>query len=319
MPKRMRRPGLAPASVAWIVTLVAAIGPARADRPAPDPATPAGGVAADADESPEEDEASEDDGEEPMEDEEGASPFSFPGFVPSEPGDFFHDGARLRFEPDEADRISAMTQELSTRIAALRQARDAVTSELAGLERERRARVEAEFGAEQWRQLAAHRRESLVQRHDDRSAETAAIRLLARVAASRGLAVFEGLPRSVARDEVARLAEKDEVFAADGHWFRREPVPCDERLAARITATWADADALIPHRPGKMCGGFHPDLRLVFDAEPDEVELLVCFGCDEVRIRNAEMSLVFDLTVEAARHFRSVANGLWPDREPMDW
>ena len=53
--------------------------------------------------------------------------------------------------------------------------------------------------------------------------------------------------------------------------------------------------------------------------EPDEVELLVCFGCDEVRIRNAEMSLGFDLTVEAARHFRSVANGLWPDREPMDW
>lgn len=96
--------------------------------------------------------------------------------------------------------------------------------------------------------------------------------------------VFEGLPHPFERDALA--AEKQKATRQlDDQLFYASPQPVSAERRAELES-WIGADAFVPYRGLKLCGGFHADyaVRWTWDQGRSSTVLLLCFGCGEARV-----------------------------------
>lgn len=106
------------------------------------------------------------------------------------------------------------------------------------------------------------------------------------IQSSSQFAVSEGLPHPAWEREVfLEEMQKPHVVYRD-HRFYEGHIDLSERDRKTIEDLFTERE-LVPSswKVVKMCGGFHPDFRVVWrTANGSEAEALVCFACNEVHV-----------------------------------
>ncbi len=74
-----------------------------------------------------------------------------------------------------------------------------------------------------------------------------------------------------------------------------EPTPSSW---ADLSKAFLDADGFEAWTAEKLCGGFHPDWAVVWTTPEGPLEVLVCFGCDEVKVFSPRGRLRLDFGKE---------------------
>lgn len=121
------------------------------------------------------------------------------------------------------------------------------------------------------------------------------------------IVLWEGLPHPVNEEEVfdeERRSKKN--FELHGHHFYSEPLTLAAPDAGRLTALLRDEKSLQPWRGDKLCGEFHPDYALEYHVGARPYRLLLCLGCQELRIFSETASAFADLRDEPFKTLKQV-------------
>ena len=122
---------------------------------------------------------------------------------------------------------------------------------------------------------------------------------------AKTLVVFQGLPRLEGQKVAPSEEMKKGLFMVDGEWFHTTPQP----VAGDVSEVLRGAVfAGVKERKGvKLCGGFHADVLLRWGGGIlAETDMLICFGCSEVKIYGATGSLYGDLSNEQWKELREL-------------
>jgi len=65
---------------------------------------------------------------------------------------------------------------------------------------------------------------------------------------------------------------------------------------------------------GKLCGGFHADFFLRWEGLLAGTDVMICFGCEEIKIFGATGDLYGDLTNDEAKKLRELLAPFWKRR-----
>lgn len=213
------------------------------------------------------------------------------------------EGVPLRLGEERARRLREGSRDLLARLVRLEEAQASLRREVTTARADYESLVESELGVEHWAALILDRVESLDDGEDFREARAVATRSMRAIARSGTVMIEEGVARDVSEASVAELASRREVRRHGGSWFHSEPLACDPAIVGRLTAIVVDERNLGGLGGGKFCGGFHPDLRLDYGS----VEVLLCFGCREIRYTTSAASVTFDLTEAAMTKVETIA------------
>lgn len=216
----------------------------------------------------------------------------------------------LEGQDDAADPAVGMR----ARLATLREVSARLRTELQAAEAEYAALVEPTLGAEHWATVILDRVDGLAEADAARAAQATAAHCMRSIAAAGTVRVEEGVARSVNGAALEALVATGEVRSTDGFWYHVGPTACDAIGAARLTALVVDPANLRGPGGGKFCGGFHPDLRLDYGV----VEVLVCFGCRDIRYQTRSESVTFDLAPEALATFEAIGRTIFRHRAAPD-
>lgn len=137
-------------------------------------------------------------------------------------------------------------------------------------------------------------------------------RFLDALESSSKVSAYEGTPRPNLGDPTNSKKTRG-TFVLDGYEFYKTGTP--ERDTKKLKSILAAKDSIIEWRGIKACGGFHPDLCLIWGPEDNRSRILICLTCHEVMIEDTDSSLLFDIGNEAyeelkaeVEQFRAVAN-----------
>ena len=120
------------------------------------------------------------------------------------------------------------------------------------------------------------------------------------------LTLYEGLPhQNIEADKLKQeLANKQTIRIHEFPFYKRPlPVKQDDieplrQLAAAANSYWSAEGA-----EAKLCGGFHPDYCLSWTAGDATYELLICLGCQEMRLYGPRLELHLDIRDDAYESF----------------
>lgn len=118
--------------------------------------------------------------------------------------------------------------------------------------------------------------------------------------------LYEGLPHQTwEADELKKeLATKKTVsFHAFPFYERPLVLAADEVEPLRRLA--ADASSYTTYGGPKLCGGYHPDYCLTWKDGSAAYQLLICFGCHEMKLYGPNSELIVDIGEEAFRAFEA--------------
>ncbi len=124
------------------------------------------------------------------------------------------------------------------------------------------------------------------------------------------LTVYEGLPRNRAKLKT-ELATKKTIRRDEYYTFYARPWRVGGSDAESLRRLSTSADSFEPHRE-KLCDGFHPDYCLVWTDGNTTCEVLICFGCAEVRFYSPQRELHVDLRGEAYEQFTTILKAYRP-------
>src|SRR5262249_38836674 len=85
-----------------------------------------------------------------------------------------------------------------------------------------------------------------------------------------------------------------------------ETLTLKEEDAKKLTELFCAADSFEKYRGPKKCGGFHPDYCIEWQDGKDVYQVLVCFGCNEVKCYGPKSDLHCDVKKEAMEQFAKI-------------
>jgi len=137
---------------------------------------------------------------------------------------------------------------------------------------------------------------------------------LKKLKAIKSVTVLEGLER-----EGMNLPKPPPNGAAmvqvDTHFFFEQPLELngDDQLALRETlGNYRSFDA---YGGGKFCGGFHPDANIQLVTDDGTIQMLVCFGCAEMRIGDGASNLMVEIDKDAYSTLRTMCRRSFRHRQ----
>ena len=126
------------------------------------------------------------------------------------------------------------------------------------------------------------------------------------LSAAKSLVVLEGLPHQKFEQEsfLTESARKD----TQKIWIYPFYTPSVEAKNATDLRKLLGNSATIKVYGGykKLCGGFHPDYSLSWQAGETTYYALLCFGCGEILFYDGKAFLLYDLDKEALDHFKEL-------------
>jgi hypothetical protein len=127
------------------------------------------------------------------------------------------------------------------------------------------------------------------------------------VARASSLALYEGLPHQTFDTEQYRneIATKKTVQLHDYPFYERT-LAVSESDREELRRLSASAEAYFSFSGEKSCGGYHPDFCLVWTDGETRYELLICFGCKEMKLYGPMQSLRVDIRPDAAKRFKAI-------------
>ena len=137
------------------------------------------------------------------------------------------------------------------------------------------------------------------------------------VTRASSLTLYEGLPHPVwESDQLEReLATKQTVQLHNYPFYERTlAVSAADREELRQLS--AAAETYFTFRGEKSCGGYHPDYCLTWTDGKYSYDLLVCFGCNEMKLHGPAQDFRLDLRGDAAKRLKAILGGYRDQRPP---
>jgi hypothetical protein len=127
---------------------------------------------------------------------------------------------------------------------------------------------------------------------------TSLLPILKKLRAIKSVAVLEGLERKAM--ELPKPAPNGPaMIQVDKHFFFEQPIELDKDDELSIMQTVTDYRSFDTYAGGKFCGGFHPDVNIRLVTDHGIVQMLVCFGCAEIRIIDGGTELMVEIEKQA--------------------
>jgi hypothetical protein len=121
------------------------------------------------------------------------------------------------------------------------------------------------------------------------------------------LVLYEGLPHQMfERDQLKNeLATKKTIKIHDFHFYER-PLEVDGGEVEPLRRLSRAADSYWSYGGPKMCGGYHPDYCLTWKDGEAVYQLLICFGCHEMKLYGPKSELMADIRPDAYKAFAEI-------------
>jgi hypothetical protein len=120
------------------------------------------------------------------------------------------------------------------------------------------------------------------------------------------LTLYEGLPHPTweGKQYESELATK-KIIRFHGFPFYERPLAVAADEIEPLRRLCAAADSYWSYRGPKSCGGYHPDYCLVWNDGETAYHLLICFGCNEMKLYGPKNELIVDIRHEAVARFKA--------------
>ena len=143
--------------------------------------------------------------------------------------------------------------------------------------------------------------------------------LLREFLAAKDLTLYEGLPHPFSeRESFASERDRKQTTKLHGFYFypAQQTVKLDD--ARSLQALFVQTDAFVPYRGPKACGGFHPDYALEWTAEEGTYQMLICFGCHEVKVFGPNSAVYCDIPSNTYQALKTLLSGYVKQRPPFN-
>lgn len=139
-----------------------------------------------------------------------------------------------------------------------------------------------------------------------------------RVRLAREVTLLEGLPHQLVEHGsfLRELQTRANVEFA-GYAFYKRPLPLADADREALREIFTDARTFRAYSGPKKCGGFHPDYAVAWGRGGATERLLVCFGCHEILVANADQQLIADLPGPAYERLRAILSKYHAQRPPF--
>ena len=125
------------------------------------------------------------------------------------------------------------------------------------------------------------------------------------VSAAKSLLVFEGLPHQSVEPVLlaTELKRKDttEIWNFPFYTPSIEATNADD-----LRKLLSNPASLAVYAGPKLCGGYHPDFCISWQAGKVKYYALICFGCHEIVLYDGKTSLIYDLETAAYKEFQQL-------------
>ena len=126
---------------------------------------------------------------------------------------------------------------------------------------------------------------------------------------STSVEILEGLPHP--RWESDRLESERQshstIIRGDFDFYPAR-MKMDRKDVAELTTILKADETFEKWRPGKFCGGYHPDFTTLWECDEGELEIQFCFGCYEARFFWQGTYAQCDLERQAYSRIKSLLN-----------
>ena len=120
--------------------------------------------------------------------------------------------------------------------------------------------------------------------------------MLAKLPDDSDLTLYQGLPRHRGSvDEQDAQYDAKSMIKRFGHVFYNTPNEVAAEDKIKLSDLVKDPQAFVQFRGYKFCGGFHPDVALVWGKGNNAVEIHVCFGCHELKAFRKSVEVYCDI------------------------
>jgi cytochrome c553 len=118
------------------------------------------------------------------------------------------------------------------------------------------------------------------------------------------LTLYEGLPHQTWEPEVLakELATKKTIVRHEFPFYER-PLPVAAGDVEALRRLSAAGESFAPYLGPKNCGGYHPDYCLAWKDAETTYELLICFGCHEMKLYGPKQEMLVDIKKEPFTQF----------------
>ena len=118
--------------------------------------------------------------------------------------------------------------------------------------------------------------------------------------------LYEGLPhQGWERDEFQRELEKKKTVTLHGFPFYERPLPVAAADVETLRRLSSASGSFHSYAGAKNCGGYHPDYCLSWKDGEASYELLICFGCHEMKLYGPRQELLADIQRDVAIQFET--------------
>jgi len=121
------------------------------------------------------------------------------------------------------------------------------------------------------------------------------------------LTLYECLPHQSWEGELLKkeLATK-KTITIHGFPFYERPLSIAAADVEELRRLSVAADSFSPYGGPKACGGYHPDYCLAWKDGPTTYELLICFGCHEMKLFSPKQEELADIRKDAFERFETI-------------
>lgn len=121
------------------------------------------------------------------------------------------------------------------------------------------------------------------------------------------LTLYEGLPHQSWEGELLQkeLATKKTV-TIHGFPFYERPLSIAAADVEELRRLCFAADSFSPYGGPKACGAYHPDYCLSWKDGATTCELLICFGCHEMKFFSLKQEELADIRKDAYNRFAAI-------------
>ncbi len=125
------------------------------------------------------------------------------------------------------------------------------------------------------------------------------------VAAAKSIVVFEGLPHQMWDRELLAV----EIQRKDTQKIWEYPFYTPSVAATNsddLRQLLCSSDSIVVYGGPKLCGGYHPDYCISWQAGEITYYALVCFGCQEIVFYDGKKPLIYDLDEKAYERYKKL-------------
>jgi hypothetical protein len=121
------------------------------------------------------------------------------------------------------------------------------------------------------------------------------------------LTLYEGLPhQSWDAEQLKKELAAKKTIQLHAFPFYEAPLALAAEEVAALSKLSSAADSYWSYAGPKKCGGFHPDYCLSWKDGDATWQLLICFGCHEMKLYGPKAELIADLREDAFRAFEAI-------------